>query len=339
MQQEVFWNGIDRGVLIDYHYDSVRLDTKHSPFGLVVKHMTLQQVKYFIEVAHTQNFTQASQNLNVSQPSLSHSIRVLEQELEVPLFVRSSGKKVVLTTYGEAFLPYCKETVATLQQGEHLVQQMRNPMNGVVNIAYSYINGSQIPAIFQSFYKKSNNNDISVEFKVNHRCAVFERDVLFGKVDLAFACTKAFEGLDVMPIAKQELVLMVPTNHRLAKKKKVSLQDIKDEIILWYYKDSNLYKWIVNMFQTEGIDPDIRTNISDWSSQISYVALGQGVSIAPRLPVDSQLISVLEIDHPLNHRNIYMMWAKDKKLSNAVEYVKQFCIDYSESHYGRITDD
>ena len=92
-------------------------------------------------------------------------------------------------------------------------------MNGVVNIAYSYINGSQIPAFFNSFYKESSHNDISIDFKVNHRRAVFERDVLSGKIDLAFACTKTFEGLEVTPIARQELVLMLPVNHPLAQEK------------------------------------------------------------------------------------------------------------------------
>ncbi len=301
--------------------------------------MTLQQIKYVIEVAHTQNFTQASQNLNVSQPSLSHSIRVLEQELEVPLFIRASGKKVELTTYGEAFLPYCRETVQKVQDAERHIHQMRNPMNGVVNIAYSYINGSQIPTIFQSFYEESSSNEISIEFSVNHRCAVFERDVVLGNIDIAFACTKEFEGLEVYPIAKQDLVLMLPVHHPLAGAKKLSLQDVKDETLLWYYKDSNLYRWILRMYQMENLEPDIRTDSTDWSSQISYVALGQGISIGPRLPVDPQLISVVELDHPLNKRNVYMLWAKDKKLSNAAEYVKQFCIDFSQEEFGIIEDE
>lgn len=307
---------------------------------MVVEEMTLQQLAYFIEVARTQHFTQAAQNLYVSQPSLSHSIQVLEQELGVPLFIRSSGKKVTMTSYGQAFLPFCERIMTQLSDGQQLIKKMRNPMSGVVNIAYSYINCfSLIPDMFNSFYEENSYNDLSVKFKVNHRREVFERDVLSGKVDLAFACTKSFEGLEIMPIANQELVLMLPVNHPLANEKKLSLYDIKNEIILWYYSGSNLHRWINKMFQMCDLKPDINTDCVDWSSQISYVSLGLGVSISPRLPVDPHLISVVELDHPLNHRNIYMLWAKDRALSHAADYVKQYCINYSRTYFGELKDD
>lgn len=302
--------------------------------------MTLQQIKYFIEVSRTKNFTQASQNLFVSQPSLSHSIRVLEKELDVPLFVRSNGKKVTLTSYGKNFLPYCQQVLMNLDDGKNFIQQMRNPMSGIVNISYSYINGcSLVPSIFNQFYKENNYSELSIKFKVNHSYAKFEKDVQSGNADLAFACTQFYEGLNVIPIAKQELVLMLPINHPLAKEKKLPLEAIKDEPILYYYKDSNLYHWIKKMFQYSNLKTDIETDSKDWSSQISYVSLGLGISISPRLPVDPALISVVEIDHPLNYRNIYMLWAKDRKLTNATEYVRQYCINYSKAHFGDIKDE
>lgn len=55
--------------------------------------MTLQQIKYFLEVAKTQNFTVAAKNLFVAQSSLSYAIRELERELAIPLFVRHIKKK------------------------------------------------------------------------------------------------------------------------------------------------------------------------------------------------------------------------------------------------------
>ena len=302
--------------------------------------MTLRQLKYFIEVSNTHNFTQASQNLYVSQPSLSHSIHILEQELNIPLFIRSSGKKVTLTNYGKAFLPYCEKIMTILDDGQNMLNQMRNPMHGVVNIAYSYINGTPlIPNMFNSFYEENSYDEIAIEFTVNHQRAVFEKDVLSGKVDLAFACTKSFEGLETKPIAKQELVVMLPKNHPLANEKKLSLNDIKDESIIWYYKDSNLYKWMNSMFQMNDLKLDINTNCTDWSSQISYVSLGLGISISPRLPVDLNLISIVELDHPMNQRFVYLLWAKERELSKAAEYVRQFCIKYSEAHYGKLESD
>ena len=67
--------------------------------------MTLQQLIYFREVADTRNFTKASKNLNVTQSALSYSIISLERELELPLFIRSCGRKIELTSYGSVLLP------------------------------------------------------------------------------------------------------------------------------------------------------------------------------------------------------------------------------------------
>lgn len=64
--------------------------------------MELTQLRYFAEVARCEHMTQAAETLNVSQPTLSHSIKSLEQELGVLLFTRS-GRNIILTPYGRSF--------------------------------------------------------------------------------------------------------------------------------------------------------------------------------------------------------------------------------------------
>lgn len=301
--------------------------------------MTLQQIIYFIEVARTRHFTQAAQNLYVSQSALSYSVQALERELGIELFTRASGKKVNLTQYGKEFLPFCEKTVQTLKEGQEKIDEMKNPMSGIVNIVYSYTNCySLIPSVFNDFYAHNSYEDITVRFEVNHGKARYEETVLSGEADLAFACTKSFDGLDATPIAKQDLVLMMPVNHPLAGRKSVSLREIKDDNIIWYYRGSNLYRWIERMFELEGIKPNFTTDLADWSAQMAHISLGMGVTISPRMPVDSQFITQAEIESPLNKRNIYMLSSKDKMRTPAVEYVRQYCIDWSREHYGVITE-
>ena len=86
--------------------------------------MTLQQIKYFLEVAQTRRFTAAANNLYVAQSSLSYAIRELEHELGVPLFARNVNKKVTLTEYGETFLPYAEQLFAVLREGEGALQNL-----------------------------------------------------------------------------------------------------------------------------------------------------------------------------------------------------------------------
>ena len=228
--------------------------------------MTLQQLKFFKEVAQTLHFTIASQNLYVSQSSLSRAVIELEREVGVPLFVRGN-KKIDLTTYGREFLPYVDKIFDDLEKGKKVLNDMRNPNSGVVKVIYSYVNGvSLVPRIFKNFYKENLKDEISVEFEINHLDLKFEEETAKGTFDLAICCTSEFPNLTCIPIAKQELVLLTPIDHPLASRKKVSLQDIRDEEFISYFPGSNLDSWINKMFESEDLKPNVAISVHDWSS-------------------------------------------------------------------------
>lgn len=291
--------------------------------------MTLQQILYFREIAYTQNFTQAAQNLFVAQSGLSHSIQCLEKELGVPLFLRRSGKKVILTSYGQAFLPYAEQMLSDLDTGRKVIDQMRNPNSGVVSVTYSYVNCFYlIQKLFQKFYEENRYDDIMVRFEINQGRSLIEHAVASGEQNLAFSCTPSFEGVTSVPVAKQELFLMLPANHPLAGAPAVSLQDIKNYPLVGLYQNWNLSNWINGMFEQEGLHPNILEYFHDWATQMNYVALGIGLAISPRIPVNSDLIVSVPLDHPGRFRNIYLHWASNQKLPAPAEFVRQYCLDY-----------
>lgn len=295
--------------------------------------MTLQQIRNFREIAKTQNFTLAAQNLYVAQSGLSYSIQSLEKEIGVPLFVRKSGKKVMLTAYGQAFLPHAKQILSDLDASQKTIEHMRNSNSGVVTVTYSYNNcHALIPLVFGEFYKEHNYNDITVRFEINQGKSLIERSVAVGKQDLAFSCTSAFEGLTSVPIARQELFLMMPVSHPLAGSEKLTLQEVKDELFVGFYQHWNLSNWITGMFEQEGLQQNVLEYFQDWATQMNYVAMGLGIAISPSLPVDRNYVAMVPIDHPKRFRNIYLHWPKTRKLSASAEYVKDYCIEFFQNH-------
>lgn len=72
--------------------------------------MNLNQLHYFVTLAHIEHYTRAAEMLSITQPSLSHAISMLEQELETNLFEKR-GRNVVLTKYGKVFLEYVEEAL------------------------------------------------------------------------------------------------------------------------------------------------------------------------------------------------------------------------------------
>lgn len=295
--------------------------------------MTLQQILYFIEVAHTNHFTQAAQNLFVSQSALSYSVQTLEKELGVPLFIRrKSGKNVELTDYGTTFLPYCEKIVDTLEEGKTKLDELRNPSSGVVSVMYTYMNCQHfIPKLFNAFYEENDYSDISVQFNVNYGRMQIEEYVLSGDINLGFACTQQYEGLETAAVHNQELVVMVPVSNPLSARKSLALEDLHDERMIGYDPESNLYKWVSEMYRVSGLAMNIHEAYDDWYSFITHVALNRGITIAPNIPVDRELIASVPLDHPMNIRKVYMLWPENRELSPAVKYVRDFILQETES--------
>lgn len=291
--------------------------------------MKIQQLIYFREVAVTLHFTKAADNLFVSQSSLSHAIQSLEEELGVPLFIRKNGRKVNLSPYGETLLPYAEHVMETMENAQNAIKQLQNPVSGIVKVAFSYVNGiSLIPSLFRDFRNDNRNVDIDIRFSVNNMRTRFEEELLTGGIDLAFSCTSSYKGLEVLPIAKQELVVMLPAGHPLASRKSLTVEDIKDEVMIGYDRNWNMSNWIDALFAEHGYKPDIVAFLSDWPSQMAHIAIGTGIAILPRIPVDPALISIVPLDDPKKYRDVYMLWNPEHTPSPAVEFVKNYCMNY-----------
>src|SRR5579875_2690206 len=115
--------------------------------------MELHQLAYFRTVARTQHFTQAAEQLAISQPALSRAIANLEQELGIPLFDRR-GRSVVLNSYGKAFLQYVDQAVQSLAEGKEKIEELLGQAEGTVSLAFLHTLGVHIvPELIGAFHK------------------------------------------------------------------------------------------------------------------------------------------------------------------------------------------
>ncbi len=99
--------------------------------------MELRQLKYFIRAAELQNFTEAANQLFITQSTLSQQIRQLEQELGILLFDRP-GKRVRLTEAGRLFLPYAQKTAKDAEDGRNILSDLMNLQAGTLAIGVTY---------------------------------------------------------------------------------------------------------------------------------------------------------------------------------------------------------
>lgn len=102
--------------------------------------MNLNQLHYFVTLAYMEHYTKAAKQLSITQPSLSHAIGMLEQELGTYLFEKQ-GRNVVLTKYGKVFLKYAEESLRVLDTGIKKTRSMTSETSGEIDIGYIYTQG------------------------------------------------------------------------------------------------------------------------------------------------------------------------------------------------------
>ena len=140
----------------------------------------LELYRIFFEVAKTGNITQASNNLNISQPAVTKHIKNLEFQLGCSLFIRTR-KGVTLTENGKKLFLYVKQALDLINNGEHVIKDMRNLKQGTLKIGVSTtLTKKYLFKYIEIFHKKYPN--ITIEISTDPTCQLKE-ELRDGKID------------------------------------------------------------------------------------------------------------------------------------------------------------
>lgn len=290
--------------------------------------MNLNQLYYFKKIAEVRHFTKASQELHISQPSLSYSISTLEEELGTRLIQRNVGH-ISLTKNGEEFLKYINSSLNELEKGVQVIKKNESLQSGNVAIAY-------IPTIASTFIPKLTKEYIETfNYKSNldlYSCYTSEviEGIKSGRFDIGFCSHVGNEpDLCFFPISAQKLVIIVPPNHELAKNEKITFKEVSEYPLITYNSHSNsLGILLKNIFDFHKIHPNIIYELNDETSIGGFVSEGFGVGIIEDNPLLVQFnLKKIPLDIDLQTRIVYCVYNKNhyhtKSIKSFLEFVKQ----------------
>ncbi|WP_238916878.1 LysR family transcriptional regulator [Clostridium sp. YIM B02555] len=291
--------------------------------------MNWQQLEYFKKIAETENFTEAANLLSVTQPALSKAISKLEEELEVSLFEKN-GRNIRLTRYGSMFLKHAETAISEINEGIQELKDMVNPTTGTISIASLYTIGTHfIPTIISEFLNESPN--IKFEYCMESTVNIL-KGLENGNFDLGFydeieANITNNKEVESIPIKREELVLIVPKNHHLAKNTEISLEDLKDENFVFYSERTK--SKICSLFENCGFIPKVIMKPSQNSLiGTGFVSAGLGISVVPNTPnLKADGVAILKIKENHCYRTIHMGWRKNGNMSSSAEKFKEFIIE------------
>lgn len=282
--------------------------------------MELLQLQYFLLLAKEQHVTKTAELLHISQPSLSATIKKLEEELGAPLFVRK-GRNIVLSPYGEAFKTYVENAFLSLENGKQVIARMKNAEDSILNL------GLLSPYVWNELLLHF--SDLYPEITINRRSIEDQRfldGILEGEIDFYLGGLNLIESLDTFRLQysvlyEDSMVLLVPKNHPLAGRTEIDLRECSEEAFINLNEDTNLQQFLNQMFQQAGFNPKV-VMTCDYTLRDQMVSEGHGVSITTRLGAQKSNVSgtvAIPITFPSEKRKLGLVWRKNRVFSAPME--------------------
>jgi DNA-binding transcriptional LysR family regulator len=256
--------------------------------------MELRQIRSFLSIAETLHFGRTAELIHISQPALSLQIRALEEEAGVRLLERNR-RKTTLTAAGLAFRDDAAAALSQLEQAIRRARLAANGKLGLVRIGFISTAGREIvPEIVRQFRELNPE----VEFSLRNILTAEQVQMLeSGSLDVGFLRLPigGHSELDVVTVHREPFVLVVPSSHKLAKRKRVRLGEVAGQDFVMYERTCapGFHDLIFGMLRNAGIVPNIAQTAGEIPTLISLVDSRMGISILPASAVKHSAASVV----------------------------------------------
>jgi LysR family transcriptional regulator, hydrogen peroxide-inducible genes activator len=248
--------------------------------------MELHQLRYFCAVAETGSFSRAAEQSHVSQPSLSQQILKLEDELGARLFDRL-GRSVRLTELGKTFLPRAHAVLRELEAAKGDVVEGKEFIGGLVTVGViPTVAPYFLPPRLTAFSRKFPQVRITV---VEEITPVLLDRIRAGTIDISIlALPVRGHEFEAVPLLTERLFAVLPKKHKLNSRPSLSLKDLRAEPFL-LLRDGHCFRdTAVAACDRARLHPQIVFESGQFSSLLSMVGAGMGVSIVPEMAIEKK---------------------------------------------------
>jgi len=280
--------------------------------------MDFDQLETFLEVARHASFSRAAEKCFRTQPAISSQIRAIEEDVGAKLFDRSGGK-VSLTASGKAFQKYAEKTLeARKAMLVELGEMERIPRGEIIVGANEGTCLHILPLVFADFKKQY--PDVSVNIKRADYAKILEsvsdNTVDFGVVSLPVNDPR----LTVMPIHRDELIVIAPPEHPVARMKAVAIADLV-KFPLVVPKAGHTRDAIEHLFYERRLKPNYTMELDSSELLKRFVAADVGIGFIARSNVEedvrANVLCAIPIADAQIKRDLALVFRKDKALSRA----------------------
>jgi DNA-binding transcriptional LysR family regulator len=243
--------------------------------------MELRHLRYFVAVAEELHFGRAAERLYMAQPPLSQQIRQLENEIGVTLFERTN-RRVQLTEAGQVFVEEARSILERVDQAVVRAQRAERGESGWLGVGFvASATFGILPDILRRFRECYPDVELVLLelFGGEHGQALREKRIHVGFARLP----GEEEGVVLETVAREPLLVALPSSHRLSPHTTVRLKELADEPFIQFppQPQSHYAEYVIRLCQSAGFTPNVVQKTGALATAVSLVAAGIGVALVP----------------------------------------------------------
>ena len=293
--------------------------------------MTIRHLNVFIKVADHGSMTGAAKELFIAQPSVSQTIKELEDHYNIKLFERLS-KKLYITPEGRELLSYARYIVSLFEEMNkkmrHASKSSRLKIGATVTIGICLL--SELCNLYLLDYP-----DADIETIVDNT-RVVEDMVLKSEIDFALV-EGPIHSDDIVsePFMKDELILICGCEHPFRKRGSIFLKELENEKLIVRESGSGTRELFENTMLSRGYDVNIKSVCNSAAAIKEAVLSNMGVSVISRMIVQRELelnkLFHIEIEDAKFKRQFRIIYHKNKFISKFIKDFWNLCYSYEDS--------
>jgi DNA-binding transcriptional LysR family regulator len=279
-------------------------------------HATLRQLRAFEAVARLLSFSRAAEELRISQPAVSKQIRLLQEQVGLPL-LEQLGKKVFLTEAGRELYATCADWLGTWGRFEQTIANLKGLKQGRLKVAAVTTTKYFMPRILGPFCARYPGIDIALE--VVNRDRLLDR--LAGNRDDLYVMGVPPEGMETEsePFMDNPLIVLAPATHPLVGRERIPFAELARETFLVREQGSGTRMTMERVFQERETPLQIKMELGSNEAIKQAVAGGLGLALLSRSTLssdpDQRELAELDVEGFPILRAWYLVRPKGKQLS------------------------
>lgn len=240
--------------------------------------MEIRQLNYFVAAAEKMNFTEAAKACFITQSTLSQQIKLLEEELNAPLFNRVGKRIENLTEAGSIFQRYANRILKETEEAKLAIDDLNQLLLGELRIGVTYALSYLLIKALSSFASRYPHLQIYMEYGTSE---ALEQKLRSSDLDmiLTFHSEEEDNELTKKLLLSSRLVVAVSANNTLAGLDEISLIDLADQELVLPGKGFSTRTFITTLFERKNIHPRIRMELNDVRSMLALVEAGNWATI------------------------------------------------------------